>query len=271
MENDVSVARPLPTKSADLALKQFKPLIDLLTRGEWKPLLSNEAPVVQRRRIRWRSHRLCSRCSSDFRLTRSLRRCAGYGGLKPGLLTTAIGVVLATYFFVAPRGSIIPTDFGDFLGLILFVTISSFISIVCGRLIEARKHESALRTLFQQTLVSIGDGLISVDTGQCVRLMNPVAEQLTGWTQSEAHGRHISEVFQIVKENTDEPAVIPVEGIMKQGIVVGLANHTELITKSGERIPIDDSGAPVRSPSGEVAGAVLVFRDVRDRRKASGN
>jgi PAS domain S-box-containing protein len=135
-------------------------------------------------------------------------------------------------------------------------------------LIETRKHENALRILFQQTLVSIGDGLISVDTRQRIRLMNPVAEQLTGWTQLEAKDRHISEVFRIVREDTEEPTEIPFDRIIKEGAILGLANHTDLISQSGERIPIDDSGAPIRAANGEIAGAVLVFRNVRDRRTA---
>ena len=193
---------------------------------------------------------------------------ASFGGLGPGILSTALGVLLATYFFVDPRGSIFARDSGDALGILLFVAVSSFISYLCGRLIETRKHENALRILFEQTLISMSDGLISVDTAQRVRLMNSVAEQLTGWTQAQARDRNIAEVLRIVKEGTDEPAANLLEPILKERLAVYSLAHAELISKSGERIAIENSGSPIRAASGALAGAVFVFRDVRDKRQA---
>ena len=193
---------------------------------------------------------------------------ASFGGLGPGILSTALGALFATYFFLDPRASVVPRNLGDALGIFLFVTISGFISYLCERLIETRKHENAVRVLFEQTLISMSDGLISVDTAQRVRLMNPVAEQLTGWTQAEAKNHNIGEVLRIVNEGTDEPAANPFEPILKERLPVYSSTHTELITKSGERIAIEKSGSPIRATSGALAGAVLVFRDVRDKRQA---
>ena len=112
------------------------------------------------------------------------------------------------------------------------------------------------------TLHSIGDGVISTDAQGRVLLINQVTETLTGWTQDEAAGRPLSEVFHIVNERTGEPAQSPVDEVMEHGQVVGLANHTALIGRDGSRHIIADSGAPIRDAAGEMVGVVLVFRDI---------
>jgi PAS domain S-box-containing protein len=118
------------------------------------------------------------------------------------------------------------------------------------------------------TLYSIGDGVIAADEGGLVTRLNPVAERLTGWLQSEALGQPIETVFHIVNEETGAPAVNPVTRVLAEGIVVGLANHTALIARDGTERPIADSGAPIRDASGAITGAVLVFRDVSEERRA---
>ena len=95
-----------------------------------------------------------------------------------------------------------------------------------------------------------------------------MAERLTGFDSSGAQGRPIEEVFRIVNEETRVAVESPVRRVLREGKVVGLANHTVLISRSGADIPIDDSGAPIRSQDGLLEGAVLVFRDVTARRKA---
>jgi PAS domain S-box-containing protein len=129
---------------------------------------------------------------------------------------------------------------------------------------ELRKRSEWLRI----TLASIGDAVISTDAEARVTFMNGVAEALTGWTQSEAVGRPLSEVFQIVNERTREPSANPALRTLREGTVVGLANHTILIARDGKERPIDDSAAPIRDDSGAAVGAVLVFRDVTERREA---
>jgi PAS domain S-box-containing protein len=129
---------------------------------------------------------------------------------------------------------------------------------------ELRKRSEWLRI----TLASIGDAVISTDAEARVTFMNGVAQSLTGWTQSEALGRPLSEVFQIVNEQTREPGANPALRALREGTVVGLANHTLLIAKDGRERPIDDSAAPIRDDSGTAVGAVLVFRDVTERRAA---
>jgi PAS domain S-box-containing protein len=112
------------------------------------------------------------------------------------------------------------------------------------------------------TLNSIGDAVIATDAQARVTMLNPLAEQLTGWTQSQANGHAIDEIFQIVNKETRQPATIPVMSALTHGTVQGLANHTVLLARDGLEYDIADSCAPIRSREGEVIGAVLVFRNV---------
>ena len=114
---------------------------------------------------------------------------------------------------------------------------------------------------FRTTLYSIGDGVITTDSEGKVGLMNPVAEQLTGWSQSDAVGKILEEVFPIINEATRAQVEIPVRKVLREGRIVGLANHTLLIAKDGTERPISDSGAPIRNKKDEITGVVLVFRD----------
>lgn len=129
---------------------------------------------------------------------------------------------------------------------------------------DLRKQSELLRI----TLASIGDAVISTDADGRVAFLNGVAESLTGWTQSEAAGRPLSEVFRIISEVTRLPAENPALRALREGRVVGLANHTLLIARDGIERPIDDSAAPIRDDSGIPVGAVLVFRDVTERKWA---
>ncbi len=116
------------------------------------------------------------------------------------------------------------------------------------------------------TLYSIGDAVITTDAAGNVRRMNPVAEQLTGWTEPEARGRPLREVFTIVSEDTGLSVENPAAIVMRDRKVVGLANHTLLIARDAKVRPIADSGAPILAPDGTVTGVVLVFRDQSDQR-----
>ncbi|MBL7177824.1 MAG: PAS domain S-box protein [Desulfobacteraceae bacterium] len=117
------------------------------------------------------------------------------------------------------------------------------------------------------TLNSIGDAVIATDKEGHVTFMNPVAESLTGWLQEEATGKPLEDIFNIINEETREGVEDPVAKVLREGTVVGLANHTVLITKDGTEIPIDDNGAPIRDETGNISGVVLVFRDISKRRQ----
>ena len=112
------------------------------------------------------------------------------------------------------------------------------------------------------TLKSIGDAVIATDGKGRVTLLNPLAEKLTGWTQAEAAGRPVGEIFNIINQETHQPSTIPVMETLAQGTIQGLANHTLLIARDGNECAIADSCAPIRDRDGRVVGAVLVFRDV---------
>ncbi len=119
----------------------------------------------------------------------------------------------------------------------------------------------------QSILQSIGDALIVTDKAGIITLMNPVAEKLTGWKAEEAIGKPIEEIFQIFREDTLEPITGFVSRILREGQIIGLANHTVLRTKDGHYFPIDDSGAPVIGPDGTIYGAVIIFHDITKRRR----
>jgi len=124
------------------------------------------------------------------------------------------------------------------------------------------------KDLLGVTLASIGDCVLVTDKEGRITFMNPVAEEITGWKSNEAMGRPASEVFQILNEHTRAPVESPVEKVIREGVIVGLANHTLLIRKDGREIPIDDSGAPIRDGRGGIRGVVLVFRDFTPHKRA---
>lgn len=123
------------------------------------------------------------------------------------------------------------------------------------------------REWLRVTLASIGDGVITTDNFGAVTFLNPVAQSLTGWTQEAAAGMPLDVVFKIVNEETRRPVENPATRALREGVMVGLANHTLLIAQDGTERPIDDSAAPIRDAQGEVAGVVLVFRDVTEGRR----
>jgi PAS domain S-box-containing protein len=118
------------------------------------------------------------------------------------------------------------------------------------------------------TLGSIGDAVIATDMNGAVSFMNPVAESLTGWTQAEAAGNSMDLVFNIVNKDTRLPVENPVKKVLRAGKIVGLADHTLLLSKSGKEFDIEDSAAPILTNSGEAFGVVLVFRDITESKRA---
>jgi PAS domain S-box-containing protein len=117
------------------------------------------------------------------------------------------------------------------------------------------------------TLASIGDAVIATDIVGKVMFMNGVAENLTGWTLNDALQKPVKEVLNIINEQTRSEVENPIAKVLKEGKVVGLANHTVLIRKDRSEVPIDDSGAPVKDKEGKITGVVLVFRDITKRKQ----
>ena len=129
---------------------------------------------------------------------------------------------------------------------------------------QAENALAAEKERLAVTLRSIGDGVITTDTQGRVVLLNKVAENLTGWSQAEAEGKPLTEIFRIINSKTRAICQNPVETVLATGQVIGLANHTVLIAKDGTERTIADSGAPIRDWESRTIGVVLVFRDVTD-------
>ncbi len=133
---------------------------------------------------------------------------------------------------------------------------------------QAEQKLREQREWLQVTLQSIGDAVLTTDAAGKVTSLNPVAEELTGWKMAEALGRPLAEVFDIINEESRKPAPNPVERVLKEGKIVGLANHTALISRDGMERAIEDSAAPIQDAQGRIVGVVMVFHDATERRRA---
>jgi len=200
---------------------------------------------------------------------------AWFGGFWPGLLSTVLGGFIAWYVFIPPEFSFMvlePTAVGQ---LIVFLLSSAFICLLAESLHQATRRAQAgelrereQREQYRVTLASIGDAVIATDARGRLTFMNHIAESLTGWTYEEASGKPLDEVFHIVNEQTRQSVQNPALRALEQGIIVGLANHSVLIAKDDSEYPIDDSAAPIHTAQTGTTGAVLVFRDITQRRAA---
>ena len=153
------------------------------------------------------------------------------------------------------------------VGLVAYLTTCSII-VGIGQAMRTARHGAKERNeALRVTLESIGDAVLTTDAEGRVAYLNPIAESLTGWTLDEARGRRLDEVFRILKEDDRQPAENPVNRVLRDGVVTGLANHTLLIARDGTERPIDDSAAPIRDEDGVVTGCALVFRDISLRRR----
>ncbi len=190
------------------------------------------------------------------------------GGVGPAILSAIAGYIACAYFFIEPRGQLGLQDTGSLVGLVAYLFTCSLIIWFgrAARYAQARVIEQ--RALLRVTLSSIGDAVVTTDVDGRVTYMNAVAESLTGWMWPEAQGQPLARVFRIVNEETRAPVENPATRALREGVVVGLANHTMLIRKDGAETPIDDSAAPIRDAHGRVSGCVLIFRDVTAQRRS---
>jgi PAS domain S-box-containing protein len=191
---------------------------------------------------------------------------AWLGGLGPGLLTTFLAALGATYFWVPPLHTLRITDPGEGLGLAVFVVVGAVVSALNETWRRGTVALADSEERLAVTLASIGDAVLTTDENGSVLTMNDVAERLTGWPMHEAIGRPVEEVLILVSEAPASAARNPVREVLRDGRVTTLDGHTLLVGRDGRRIPIDDSAAPIRSAD-RTAGVVLVFRDVSERRR----
>src|SRR5688572_397794 len=188
------------------------------------------------------------------------------GGHRPALLVTIVGYVACHYLFIEPRGNFI-FNAEIAVGALAYLFTSALIIAIGDAMRRAQTRASTRGEVLRVTLGSIGDAVIATDNEGGVTYLNGVAESLTGWTQQDALGRPLEEVFRIINEDTRKTVESPATRALREGVVVGLANHTLLVAKDGSERPIDDSAAPIRDERGVVSGCVLIFRDVSERRQ----
>ena len=152
-----------------------------------------------------------------------------------------------------------------------FLTLNEKIDSLAKEIKRRQLAEDDLRRQkewLQVTLDSIGDAVIATSPSGHIAFMNPVAQAYLGWSEEEAIGLPLKDVFRIVNEYTGEPVDNPVSEVIRRGMVVGLANHTLLIHRDGSKRPIEDSAAPILNRGGELLGVILVFHDVTEQRTA---
>ncbi len=135
--------------------------------------------------------------------------------------------------------------------------------------LEAERHSVLQQTWLRTVVHSLGDAVVATDAQGRVVLLNPVAEQLTGWSHAQAVGLPLEEVFHIINEESQTRIPTPVAQVLEEGRTVALANHTLLIHRDGRHTPIEDSAAPIRDQDGNISGVVLIFRDVTLQRSAA--
>jgi PAS domain S-box-containing protein len=191
------------------------------------------------------------------------------GGHRPAMLVAVLGYVASAYLFIAPRGRLALDLVGNLVGAIAYLFTCSLIVAIGEAMRTAQARASERQELLRVTLASIGDAVITTDVGGRITYLNAVAESLTGWTQQTAAGRPLEAVFRIVNEETRQPVENPATRALQDGVVVGLANHTVLLSRQGGERPIDDSAAPIKDDRGNVSGCVLIFRDVSVERRAA--
>ena len=134
---------------------------------------------------------------------------------------------------------------------------------------EVRKKTQELlheKELLNITLQSIGDGVVATGIDGAITLLNPTARRMTGW-EDDALGEKFTTVLRLINEETEQPVSSPIERVLETGEIVGLANHTALVNRMGEKTPIADGAAPIRDENGTIYGVVMVFRDVTQEKE----
>jgi PAS domain S-box-containing protein len=197
--------------------------------------------------------------SQLFLLLTAIVVSAWYGGLGPGLLATAVGVVGHTAFVEAPYGD-------DAVRMLLFTLVAGAITALAAGRRRAESRARMQQDEMSVTLASIGDAVIVTDRVGRVTFMNRAAERLTGWTLDEARGSALATVFVVVHDGTRALVEIPVARVLQDNQTLALPADTVLVQRGGDERAIDGGADPIRGRGGETVGVVLVFRDLTDRR-----
>jgi PAS domain S-box-containing protein len=182
---------------------------------------------------------------------------AWYHGRAGGLLAAAAAATANLFFFMRQD---IATDgpWRVLVRLLAFVLLAALITWVTASWRESRQ-------LLASTLSSIAEAVLVTDRDGCVTFLNAVAETLTGWPANEARRKHVTELLRLMDAKTREPVENPLMRALKDGAMVPAPEHTLLVSRSGDEVPIEQNAAPVRDDVGKVRGGILVFRDISKR------
>jgi len=192
---------------------------------------------------------------------------AWLSGYRVAIAACLVGYVACSLLFIDPRGRIDLDNAREVVGLAAYLFTCALIIGLGEAMQRAQRRAVEGREVLRVTLRSIGDAVITTDLAGRVSSMNDAAQSLTGWTVADARGQPLDRVFHIVNEDSRQIVASPAMRALRDGVVVGLANHTLLVRKDGSECPIDDSAAPIRDENGQVSGCVLIFRDVSVQRR----
>ena len=190
------------------------------------------------------------------------------GGHGPATLAAISGYLASDYLFIDPRGVFGFADAMSFVGALAYFATSALIIALGNAMRTARRRVRGREELLQTMLSSIGDGVITTDMSGRITSMNPVAQTLLGWTERDARGQLLSDVFQVVHPHTGEVIENPTTQVLREDAAVELPHRSILIAGDGTERPIDNTTAPLRDEEGRIIGFVLAFRDITERRKA---
>ena len=189
------------------------------------------------------------------------------GGYRPAIVVTLLGYFAVALLFIAPRGTVAFDRPGLVVGLVTYLFTCALIIAIGQTMRKAEDRARQRQETLRLTLRSIGDAVVTTDNVGRVTHLNAVAEALTGWPSEEAIGQPLDAVFRIVNEDTRATVESPTLRALREGAVVGLANHTLLIHRDGSERAIDDSAAPIQDDRGGISGCILIFRDVTVQRE----
>lgn len=203
---------------------------------------------------------------------------AWYGGPWVGVTAAIAGYFAADLLFIEPSGlSLLNRSEQGLSELAVFGLMAGLIIAMAHRLHQSKAETKSLAEesirqgeMLRITLTSIGDGVIATDPKGLITFLNPIASEQTGWSLDDARGKPITEIFNIVNEQTRLIVENPCEKVLRTGKIVGLANHTILIARDGSERPIEDSAAPIVDADGKIHGMVLVFTDATAQRRTQG-
>src|SRR5262245_19837734 len=190
---------------------------------------------------------------------------AWLGGLRSGVLTI-LAALIADHCWLRPSVNLLSGDLTHIGGLLAFITIGGVMSMLNEAWRNAALAIAESEERLRVTLTSIADAVITTDETGIVTHLNTVAETLTGWTERDAVGLPVEDVFVIINEHTGMPGQNPIERVLTEGVTCALSSNTLLISKGGRKVPIDDTAAPIKTKKGRTAGVVMVFRDITVRR-----